>query len=93
MTVLYYFFMIVTLLGVCVIGGYGVLILGGLINGGLRKARNWHWIIYCVGILGLVLLFSEFIIDINKEWSRALGGMLLVLVLAILINFKGRKRR
>jgi|GEM_PF-1608317 len=92
MSVLYYFLMIVMLLGLCVIVGYGLLILGGLLNGEVRKGRNWP-LIYCIAIPGLALLFSEYIIDVNKDWSRALGGMLLVLALVTLINYKGRKRR
>lgn len=93
MDALYYFFLFVAPIGVGLIAGYGLLILGGLINEGVRKMPNWRWFIYCVGIVGLVLLFAEFIIDIDKDWSRALGGMLLVLALVTLINYKGKRRR
>lgn len=85
-----YFLPLLAALGAFVIGGYGLLKLGHLINIRLNRDRNQRWIIYVAGVLGLGLFFAEYLIAIDHEWSRALGALLLVLALVTLINYRGK---
>lgn len=87
---LFYIIMLVAAIGVFLIGGYGLLKLGHLINDGLRRGRDLRWILYVVAVLGLGLFVAACFINVNGEWIRALGILLLVLALVTLINYKGK---
>lgn len=87
----FYILMIGAWIGVGVVGMYGLLILGRMLNSYLLKKHGARWFVYGTGILGVALLIVGYCLPgVYSEWFTALGALLTVLVAVILINYKGR---
>lgn len=82
--------LLVPVVALLIVVGFGLLKMGHLINGKLREGRNRLWVAYGVGLVGVLLLLSAFVWPVNTEWSRALSALLIVPAIVTLINYKGK---
>lgn len=85
-----YIIMTMALIAGVVIGGYGLLKLGRMLNELLLEPRGLRWVTYVAGVIGLAMLGVGYLGSMGGEWMIAIGALFFVLGLVSVLNYKGK---